>query len=121
MGPRALTCSLALCILLVGCERPRPVIVAPGDPHRGRSLVIHYGCGGCHSIPGVQGADATVGPSLSSIGQRVYIGGKFPNTPANMAVWIREAQQLKPGVAMPDFPMPQQDARDIVAFLYRVP
>src|SRR4051812_32805 len=35
-----------------------------GDPARAPWLFTRYGCGGCHTIAGVAGADGRVGPPL---------------------------------------------------------
>src|SRR4051812_49992898 len=51
-----------------------------GDPARGQGLMRHYGCAGCHEIPGVHGADGRVGPSLDHVAGRLYIAGVLPNT-----------------------------------------
>ena len=56
-----------------------------GDPIAGRDKIRHYGCHGCHTIPGIAGADAMVGPPLTHWARRVYIAGELPNTPENLA------------------------------------
>ena len=62
---------------LVACEKqpPLPAGVA-GDPERGKLLLRQYGCGSCHSIPGVAAARGNVGPPLEAIGARVYLAGR---------------------------------------------
>jgi cytochrome c len=35
-----------------------------GDPHAGREAIAHYGCGACHTVPGVRRAQGMVGPPL---------------------------------------------------------
>ncbi|MBV9431224.1 MAG: hypothetical protein JO137_05315 [Hyphomicrobiales bacterium] len=52
------------------------------------------------------------------MGTRVYIAGVLRNTPDNMSLWIRDPQQFLPGNAMPQTNIPEQDARDITAYLY---
>ncbi len=49
----------------------------------------------------------------------MYLAGVLPNTPENMARWIREPQTVKPGDAMPDLGVSERDARDMTAFLAR--
>jgi cytochrome c oxidase subunit II len=42
------------------------------------------------------------GPSLTHVGSRVTIGaGLFPNDARHLALWIKNARMMKPGVAMP--------------------
>jgi cytochrome c len=80
----------------------------------------HYGCAGCHTIPGVAGADGLAGPPLSSLSQRVYIGGVLPNTPDNLLAWIVDPRAANPRTAMPVTGIADQDARDVAAYLYSV-
>jgi|1186.fasta_scaffold160946_2 cytochrome c2 len=89
-----------------------------GDPDRGESMFIQYGCGSCHAVKGVRTATGSVGPPLDGIALRVIIGGHLSNTPDNMEKWIRDPQQVSPGTAMPDLNVGAEDARDITAFLY---
>lgn len=112
---------MTLCLVLGGCGEHEPRIAAPdtGDVERGRLLLRQYGCGSCHAIPGVAAATANVGPPLEGVARRVYLGGVLPNTPENMAQWIRDPQRFDPLTAMPDMQVPEADARDMVAYLYR--
>lgn len=89
-----------------------------GDAKAGRVAIEQYLCITCHSIPGVTGADKTVGTPLAGIATRSYIAGMLPNTPANMLRWLREPQQVKPQSAMPDLHIRESDLRDIAAYLY---
>src|SRR2546425_10979328 len=65
-----------------------------GNPDRGEALIVHYGCGSCHTIPGIHGADALVAPPLTHMGERTYVGGVVKNTPDNIVRWI----QNPPGI-----------------------
>jgi cytochrome c2 len=108
-----------LVALLAGCNsgsRPPP---PDGNAARGRVLLHQYGCGYCHRIPGVEAALGNVGPPLEDIGLRVYLAGSLPNTPQQMAQWIRFPQRYRPGTAMPDLHVTAEDAKDMVAHLYR--
>jgi cytochrome c1 len=89
----------------------------PANPDRGRIALYQYACNACHMIPGVTGPDAHVGPSLQGIASRQLIAGTFANTPENLARWLRETQKVKPGTAMPQLGVVDQDARDIAAYL----
>jgi len=88
-----------------------------GDAARGASRIAAEGCGACHTIPGIGGADALVGPPLTHFSRRVYIAGMLQNTPDNLVTWIRHPQQVVPGNAMPDMGINEKDARDIAAYL----
>jgi putative membrane protein len=89
-----------------------------GDPARGAQLIRHYGCGACHTIPGVTGANGLVGPPLSGIASRMYIAGVLQNSPAAMTRWIMEPRTVDPKTAMPDLDVTVADADDIAAYLY---
>jgi cytochrome c len=89
-----------------------------GEPARGRVAIQKYGCGACHEVPAVDGANGLVGPSLKNIGSRTYLAGQLPNTPDNMVRWIREPQNVESGTAMPNLNVAEGDARDIAAYLY---
>lgn len=87
------------------------------DAERGRKALYQYACNACHMIPGVTGSNAHVGPSLEGIGARKLIAGTLANTPENLAHWLRETQKVKPGTAMPQLGVVEEDARDIAAYL----
>jgi len=89
-----------------------------GSVTRGRSAIGKYGCGSCHTIRGVAGATATVGPPLDNIAVRGYLAGHLSNSPGNMMKWIQHPQQVDPKNVMPDMGVTDQDARDITAYLY---
>lgn len=92
--------------------------ITGGDPERGKAAINKYGCGGCHTIPGIDGATATVGPPLNNIASRQTLGGHLSNTPDNMKLWIRNPQKIDPKNVMPDMDVTEEDARDITAYLY---
>lgn len=97
-----------------------PSQVPDGDPARGQRLIAQYGCGSCHTVPGVTGADGLVGPPLTRMGSRSYIAGKLINTGPNLQHWIREPQSVVPGNAMPDLDVTATDAQDIAAYLFNL-
>lgn len=89
-----------------------------GEPSRGRAAIARYGCGTCHTIPGVRAANGLVGPPLTKIGSRTFLAGQLPNTPDNIKRWIQQPQSVEKGTAMPDMNVSDADARDIAAYLY---
>lgn len=115
---------LLMAVGLMGCaaqtdtQTNRPPPVPGGDPVRGRQALIDYGCGACHTIPGVPAADATVGPPLNDWADRRYIAGTLTNEPENLIEWIRFPQSIEPGTAMPDMGVAEAEARDMSAYLY---
>lgn len=99
-------------------QRAEALALTGGDPVRGRVLARTYGCGSCHTIPGVVGANGLVGPPLAGIASRSYIGGVLTNTPQNMIRWIQDPKRVDSLTAMPNVGVTQADARRIAAYLY---
>jgi len=89
-----------------------------GNPRRGQALITQFGCGSCHTIPGIEGATATVGPPLESFKKRVYIAGRLTNTPESLIQWIANPREVDPKTAMPVIGIDAAQARDIAAYLY---
>jgi len=89
-----------------------------GDAARGKELIRTYGCGSCHTIPRVTGAEASVGPSLQGEATRAYIAGVLPNVPENMIRWIMNPPGVDEKTAMPNLHVTATDARDIAAYIY---
>jgi cytochrome c len=120
MRPMMLACALLL--LAAACHGRDDEATAReltgGDPARGAEQVTRYGCGACHEIPGVGGANGLVGPPLTRIAQRTYLAGQLPNTAGNMMLWIRQPQKVEPNTNMPNLGVTDRDARDIAAYLY---
>jgi cytochrome c len=116
---RALALVLGSAALLAaGCAGGREVAIRGAHPDDAPALMQGYGCGACHTIPGVPGADATVGPSLAGMGGRRTIAGVLPNNPRNLVRWLRDPQAVPPGTVMPDLDLGEPQARDIAAYLY---
>lgn len=89
-----------------------------GDPTHGKALAATKGCTGCHEIPGTDGAQGNVGPSLRRIGSRVFVGGVLLNTPDNLRQWLLDPPGIDPKSAMPNVGLSDQEARDLAAYLY---
>jgi cytochrome c2 len=90
-----------------------------GDVERAPALLRRYGCGGCHEIPGIPGADGKVGPPLGQFRERVFIGGTLPNNADNLVKWIVRPTTFHPASAMPETGISESEARDVAAYLYR--
>ncbi len=110
--------------VFAGCREPggretRYVIVG-GDADRGKAAIAMYGCGSCHTIPGVRAATGMVGPPLMMWSRRTYIAGEVPNTPEFLVRWIETPQAIEPGTAMPNLGVTEGHARDIAAYLYTI-
>lgn len=112
-------CAFAV---LTACQQVelerRAAAMTGGSPQRGKAAIGRYGCGSCHTIPGVEGASALVGPNLDQVASRMYVAGVLPNTPDNMIRWVQHPRDVDPLTAMPNLGVTDGDARDIVSYLY---
>ena len=99
-------------------RRSEAIAVTHGDPDLGPAAILRHGCGGCHTISGVTGANGKIGPSLDDIARRVYIGGVLPNTPDNLIGWIVDPHAADPKTAMPATGITPEEARNVAAYLY---
>ena len=88
--------GLAAALVVAACSTPGGAVPGAeptlGDPDRGQRLISDYGCGSCHVVPGVNGADGLVGPPLTDFGRRSYIAGVLPNNADNLQHWISDPQ-----------------------------
>lgn len=107
----------AALLALAGCQRED--FPPPADPAsaRGMAAIARYGCGACHTIPRIRGADALVGPPLDRFGARMYVAGVMINTRDNVVRWILNPPGVDPMTAMPNLHVAEPDARDIASFL----
>jgi cytochrome c oxidase subunit 2 len=81
-----------------------------GNAHRGQQVFSSNACIGCHAIAGNPAAVGNIGPNLTHFGSRATIGaGSYPNTPAYLALWIKNARMMKPGIIMPTLGKDQFD------------
>jgi len=117
--------SFAVVILALlataGCDdetKRSAAAMTGGDPDRGGRLIQVYGCGSCHDIPGIRGADGIAGPPLARIAERTYVGGVIKNNPDNMIRWIQNPPGIDPLTAMPNLHVTTADAHDIAGYLY---
>ena len=82
----------------------------------GKSIFTKSACVGCHTIAGVSAG--VLAPNLSHFGGRSTLAaGMWPNTPDNVAAWVRDPQRLKPGVKMPDLGLTEDQAKAVAAYL----
>ena len=116
----SLTAAIALTDIYRERNERRAIAVAmtKGDPARAPMILRRYGCAGCHTIPGIEGADGKVGGDLAGLRERVYIAGVLNNSADNLVGWIVAPQTYSPRTAMPATGISEQEARDLAAFLY---
>lgn len=114
--------SVAILAVLAACggkeTKTQDLQVTGGDPRLGEMAIRRYGCGACHKIPGIPGANGIVGPPLADMAGRAYLAGKLANTPENMVRWLLNPPELDSSTAMPAMGLTGSDARHIAAYLY---
>lgn len=94
------------------------MVVADGDPRKGAALIDRYGCGACHTIPGITRAQGRVGPDLTGFREQAYIAGVLPNRPGPLVDWLQSPPRHSPQTAMPDMGISEAQAEHIAAYLY---
>ena len=122
LGSVALLVSTVMLAVSLSSDRRRLKVaeaMTGGDAKRAPALIARYGCGGCHTIPAIRGADGKVAAPLDHLRERVYIaGGVLLNTPENLVSWIVAPEAYQPNAAMPRTGINAQEARHVAAFLY---
>lgn len=84
---------------------------------QGQELFASSACIGCHTVVGTP-VRGVIGPDLTHVGSRTTIGANLlPNTPANVARWIADPQQVKPGNAMPNLHLRSDVVDKLAAYL----
>ena len=95
-------------------------VLEPGSPAaEGAQIIATKPCVGCHTIPGIPGANGQVGPNLAGVASRTKIAGGVVanNGPDDLKKWILNPPAVKPGTAMPNVGLTDDEATRIVAFL----
>lgn len=95
-----------------------------GDAAAGFELFKGKGtCIGCHTLGGVEGAVARVGPNLTHLMDRTtFAGAIFPLNADLLKKWIADPSGMKPmrpeqGTGMPKVPLSETEINQLVAFL----
>jgi cytochrome c oxidase subunit 2 len=105
-----------------------------GDATRGQQVYSRSACIGCHMISGNPMSQGIIGPNLTHFGSRLTLAaGLYPNDEQHLALWIKNARVMKPGVIMPTLGkgefdpvlgtrltqgLSDQEIADIVAYLH---
>jgi cytochrome c oxidase subunit 2 len=99
-------------------ERQPATLLTEGDEFfQGQQAFLGSPCIACHTIRGTS-ASGTIAPDLTHLGSRQDIGaGTLSNVPGNLAAWIVDSQQFKPGNLMPPVPLPPDQLTSIVGYL----
>jgi len=81
----------------VGDAIPRPLTAEPGDPARGRSIVVNRDQGGCilcHEVPG-ETQFGNIASALAGAGERLSV--------AQLRLRVADSSRLNPDTPMPAY------------------
>jgi cytochrome c oxidase subunit II len=86
---------------------PKPVTA---DEQLGAKIYLERICTNCHL--------RSVGPDLTHVAsRRTLAAGALENTPGNLAAWLHDPDDFKPGSNMPNFKLSDDEVRALVAYL----
>jgi cytochrome c oxidase subunit 2 len=78
-------------------------------------------CIACHAIEGTPSAAIPgdkIGPNLSSFGSRSHLAaGVRKNNEENLAIWLRNPADLKPGSLMPNLGLTEPEIKSLTSYL----
>jgi cytochrome c oxidase subunit II len=87
------------------------------NAQKGLALFQQMSCVNCHAIKGTT-ATSQVGPDLTHFASRKQIGaGIVDNTPDNLRRWLRDPQQVKVGVKMPNFKFTDEQVTELADYI----
>jgi L-cysteine S-thiosulfotransferase len=82
---------------VVGDAIPRPLAAEPGDPARGRSIVVNRdqgGCTLCHEVPGEK-VFGNIAPTLAGAGAKLSVG--------QLRLRVADSTRVNPDTPMPAY------------------
>jgi cytochrome c oxidase subunit 2 len=89
--------------------------VAGVKAQHGQQLFVQNACNSCHAVGG---EGARIAPDLTHVAERQTLGsGVIQNSPANLALWIKDPQAVKPQCNMPSFQLSDSDVDDLTTYL----
>ncbi|HEX7126182.1 MAG TPA: cytochrome c oxidase subunit II [Thermodesulfobacteriota bacterium] len=98
-------------------KAPKPPDTTDPLAAKGAQAFITSACIGCHRIAGTPAA-GVIGPDLTYFARRHTIAaGMMPNTPENLARWLRNPPAVKPGSKMPNLNLNDETVQALVAYL----
>jgi cytochrome c oxidase subunit 2 len=93
--------------------------IEPSNPttRLGRLVFEKYACVYCHSIAGTA-ANGQVAPDLTHFASRFTLAaGTLPNTKGNLAGWILDPQNIKPGNHMATLSVQPEELQPLIEYL----
>jgi len=91
-------------------QEAQPPQPATSEQQLGARIYQQRICTNCHI--------RDIGPDLTHVASRhTLAAGALDNTPANLAAWLHDPNQFKPGSNMPDFRLSDAEVNALVAYL----
>lgn len=99
-------------------ELLEPAATPVSEPaRRGAQLFQQLTCANCHPLRGTP-SPGVLGPELAHLGERQTLGaGVIQNNPVELARWLKDPQQVKPGSLMPNLHLNEEQIAALVAYL----
>ncbi len=76
--------------------------------------IFKKSCLGCHAVAGEGGK---LGPNLTNYADRMRVAGILENNPENLAKWLKDPQQVKPGNNMPNLNLSDDQVNALVEYM----
>jgi cytochrome c oxidase subunit 2 len=87
------------------------------EARRGEQVFMSGPCSTCHTIRGTPATGYT-GPDLTHVGSRTTLASlAIPNRREDLAHWITDSQDVKPGNQMPNVDLSPRRLRELVTYL----
>jgi cytochrome c oxidase subunit 2 len=87
------------------------------DAIHGSKLFQQLTCANCHAVTGT-GTSPNIGPNLTHVASRQTLGaGALNNTPDDLAKWLQNPEQFKPGSHMPNLQLKPDQIHFLTAYL----
>ncbi|MFP5377045.1 MAG: cytochrome c oxidase subunit II [Acidimicrobiia bacterium] len=84
---------------------------------RGQAVFSAGGCGTCHTVRGTPAAGQG-GPDLTHLAsRRTLAAATVPNTPEDLARWVRDPHEVKRGVVMPPARLDEGELAALLSYL----
>jgi cytochrome c oxidase subunit II len=98
-------------------QRAPAVLPASSAARRGQAVFSAGGCGSCHTVRGTPAAGQG-GPDLTHLAsRRTLAAATVPNTPEDLARWVRDPHEVKRGVAMPPARLEEGELAALLSYL----
>jgi cytochrome c oxidase subunit 2 len=100
----------------VKAQQAPPVDSKDALAQQGKEIFTKSACVGCHTIAGV--SIGHIGPDLTHFASRhTFAGSLMKTTPENLAKWVENPAQMKPGALMPNLGLTGEQSKAVAAYL----